>query len=271
MRKANFAMGTEQERGMVEDVQKNVVYLNWMTGIRMTRMMNISRSLQGDKEIMPQNKHTEYFLKDGTRIPGVTTVLGIIAKPALAPAANRLGLQNINSTIYWRELADIGTLAHHLILSHLQKVKPDTSGYSISQIDKAENSFLSYLEWEKHHKIEPVLLETPQVSEIFRYGGTPDIVCHLDEQTELNLIDIKTGGIYREHYWQLSGYAQLLLENNYHIEDGLILGIPRTADESFQEQWLNKDGLKLGLDPFLCCLDLYYAIKNYEKEVKEEK
>lgn len=226
---------------------------------------------------MPKNKHTEYFLKDGTRVPGVTTVLGIIAKPALAPAANRLGLQGINSTIKWREQADIGSIAHYLILCHLKKVKPDAIecpnivSCSKGMIDKAENSFLSYLEWEKHHKIEPVLLETPQVSEIFRYGGMPDCICHLDVKESLTLLDFKTGGIYREHYWQLSGYAQLCLENNYPVENGLILGIPRTADESFQEQWLNKDSLKLGLDPFLCALDLYGAIKNYEKEIKEER
>lgn len=215
--------------------------------------------------------HTIYRLKDGTVVPGVTTVLGIIAKPALAPAANKLGLLGINSNIHWRELADIGTLAHYLILCHLKKIKPDTCEYRKDMIDKAENSFLSYLEWEKGHKIEPVLLETPLMSEIFKYGGTPDCVCRLDEKTILTLLDLKTGGIYKEHYWQLSGYAQLLLENNYPIDDGLILGIPRTADESFIEAPLDKDGLKLGLDTFLCALDLYNSIKNYETEIKEEK
>ncbi len=224
---------------------------------------------------MPKNKqHQEYPLKSGEKAPGVTTVLGIIAKPALAPAANRLGLQNINSTIHWRELADIGSIAHFLILKHLQGIqKPDITElgtFSKSMIDRAENSFLSYLQWEKGHKIEPVLLETPLVSEIFKYGGTPDCVCHLDEQPWLTLQDFKTGGIYKEHYWQLSAYAQLLLGNGTRIENGLILGIPRTADESFQEQWIDKGGLQLGLDPFLCALDLYGAIKNYEKEIKEE-
>ncbi len=225
---------------------------------------------------MPKNKqHIIYKLSNGEVVPGVTTVLGIIAKPALAPAANKLGLLGINSKIHWRELADIGSIAHFLILKHLQGIqKPDTSElgtFSKSMIDKAENSFLSYLEWERNHKIEPVLLETPLISEIFKYGGTPDNVCHLDEKPTLTLIDLKTGGIYREHYWQIAGYAQLLLENNHLIDEGLILGIPRTADESFQEQWIDKGGLQLGLDPFLCALDLYGAIKNYEKEIKENK
>ena len=217
---------------------------------------------------MPKNKHQEYFLKDGTKVPGVTTVLGIIAKPALAPAANKLGLLGINSTIHWRELADIGTLAHYLILSHLKKVKPDTSDYRKDFIDKAENSFLSYLEWEKGHKIEPVLLETPLVSEWYRYGGTPDCVCHLDEKDDLTLLDFKTGGIYREHYWQLAAYGQLLNDTHY-VNDGIILGIPRTVDESFNEKII--DDLSLGWYPFKKCLELYNSIREYENQIKEER
>ncbi len=215
--------------------------------------------------------HQEYFLKDGTKVPGVTTILGIIAKPALAPAANKLGLLGINSTIKWRELADIGTISHYLILSHLKKVKPDTSDYPGYYVDKAENSFLSYLAWEKEHTVEPVLLETSLVSEVFRYGGTPDCVCHLDGKKNLTLIDYKSGGIYKEHYWQVSAYAQLLSENNYLIDEAFILGIPRTVDESFDDRWLDEDRLELGFNPFIQSLSLFNAIKDYENQIKEER
>lgn len=220
---------------------------------------------------MSRKEHTQYKLLDGSVVPGVTTVLGIIAKPALAPAANKLGLQNINSTIYWRELADIGTISHYLLLSYLKKVKPDTSDYRKDLVDKAENSFLSYLEWERNHKIEPVLLETALVSEIFKYGGTPDCVCHLDEKQELTLLDFKTGSIWREAYWQMSGYNHLLQENNYPIGEGIILGIPRTVDDSFDEQRLDIRKLQLGRLAFLKCLELYNAIREYENQIKEEK
>ncbi len=217
---------------------------------------------------MPKNKpHTVYTLKDGTQVPGVTTVLGILNKPALAPAANKLGLLGINSTIHWRELADIGTLAHYLILCHLKGEKPDIKDYRKDHIDKAENSFLSYLEWEKGHKIEPVLLETPLVSEFWRYGGTPDCVCHLDGQECLILLDFKTGGIFREHFWQLAAYEKLLCQNGYLIREGRILGIPRTVDESFDERIITNPSL--GFKPFIGALGLYYAIREYENETKE--
>ena len=214
-------------------------------------------------------KHAKYFLSDGTQVAGVTTALSIIAKPALAPAANKLGLLGINSNIYWRELADIGTISHYLILCYLKKIKPDTSEYKKDLIDKAENSFLSYLEWEKNHKIEPVLLETPLVSEVFKFGMTMDILCHLDEKSILTLIDVKTGSIYDEAYYQGCAYINGLHEHNYGPEELLILGIPRTVDENFTEKWFYEfvPGFKIFMD----CLELYTAIKNYKEAIKEEK
>ena len=41
--------------------------------------------------------HTVYKTKDGKRVPGVTTILGVINKPALVRWANNLGLQGIDS------------------------------------------------------------------------------------------------------------------------------------------------------------------------------
>ncbi len=111
--------------------------------------------------------HIRYLNKNGERVPGVTTFIGILNKPALVPWANNLGLQGINVKDYVNDKADIGTLAHEMIFSHLKKEKPDLSFYSQKQIDLAENSFLKYLEWEKKHTLKPILLETPLVSNKF--------------------------------------------------------------------------------------------------------
>ncbi len=40
--------------------------------------------------------HTRYKLKNGLLVPGVTTVTGVLDKPALIIWANRLGLQGID-------------------------------------------------------------------------------------------------------------------------------------------------------------------------------
>ena len=103
--------------------------------------------------------HTTYKLQDGTTVPGVTTILGILNKPALIKWANNLGLQGIDSTKYVDEKAAIGTLAHKMIADYLRGEETDTSEYSKVQIDQAENAVLAFFEWEKTHHIEPVVVE----------------------------------------------------------------------------------------------------------------
>ena len=85
-------------------------------------------------------------------MPGVTPILGILNKPALIVWANRLGLQGIDSTKYRDELADIGVLAHYLIMCDLTGETADVSDYSKNQIDQAENALLSTLRGRKATK-----------------------------------------------------------------------------------------------------------------------
>ena len=44
---------------------------------------------------MKYKAHTRYELKDGTYVPGTTTITGLENKPFLVPWANRLGLEGI--------------------------------------------------------------------------------------------------------------------------------------------------------------------------------
>lgn len=108
---------------------------------------------------MKTKAHIIYKTSDGVKVPGVTTVLGLLNKPALVKWANNLGLQGIDSSKYVDEKASIGTLAHAMITDKLIGKETDTSDYSKNQIDQAENSVLSFWEWEKDHKIEEVFLE----------------------------------------------------------------------------------------------------------------
>jgi len=100
--------------------------------------------------------HTKYIGLDGVQVPGVTTVLGVLNKPFLVPWANKLGLQGIDSSKYTDTMAGIGTLAHLFIMNHLRGEGTDTGDFSQNDIKLAENCFLSYLEWEKHHELKPI-------------------------------------------------------------------------------------------------------------------
>ena len=198
--------------------------------------------------------HAIYKLSDGKRVPGTTTVLGVLNKPALVAWANKLGLEGIDSSRYVDESAKIGTLAHYLVQCHLTKQEPDLSQYGKFEIDKAENALISYFEWEKSRKIVPIENELPLVSEAYGYGGTIDCYCSIDG--EIWLLDFKTGkAIYPEMLIQLAAYRQLLNENGFEVQKAKILRIGRDETEGFEERTITDFTLQWEL--FKHCLEIY--------------
>jgi len=207
--------------------------------------------------------HTKYSLQDGTLVPGVTTVLGILNKPALVPWANKLGLQGIEVGKFVDDKAAIGTLAHQMIADYLRGETTDTSEYSKMQIEQAENAVLSFLEWEKSHKLQPILVEEPMVSERHGFGGTVDLVATINDDPELCLIDFKTSkGIFPEMFVQVAAYRELALEHELDVRKVRILRIGRTDDEGFEDKPVNHLAQRWEL--FLHCLAIY----NLQKELK---
>jgi hypothetical protein len=189
----------------------------------------LSKKLSGIKA------HTTYKLANGQKVPGATTVLGVMAKPQLIPWANKLGLEGIEAGKYVDKLANIGTLAHYMIECYIKSEQPDLSPFSKEEIDLAENSVLSFYEWEKQYDFYPIKSELQLVSEQYRFGGTVD--CYAQINGKFTLLDFKTSkAIYEEHIVQLAAYKQLLEENGYQVDEVRILRIGRTEDEGFEER-----------------------------------
>ena len=213
--------------------------------------------------------HTVYRLADGTKVPGVTTVLGVINKPQLVKWANNLGLQGIDSTTYVDATARIGTLAHEMIQKYLGGPDWDSSAYTKEEIDTAENAVLSFYEWERQtgHKMETVAIEMPVVSETFGYGGTVDWLGYIDGK--LWLVDIKTSkGLFPEHEYQVSAYDRALFELGYEVAGVRLLRVGRSEDEGFDDHVLSNVQLNAGWKVFTSALDLYKNIKKYENAKK---
>ena len=214
---------------------------------------------------MPKDKikgiskaHTVYKTADGKRVPGATTITGLLNKPHLVKWANNLGLEGIDSSKYTDEAAAVGTLAHELIQAHLQGEKLDTSMFSPTQVDLAENAVLSFYEWASRHTIEPIVCEVPMVSEKLRYGGTVDCYCKLDGKP--TLVDFKTGkAIYEEYFVQTAGYKAILEEHGYQVDEVKILRVGRDETEGFEERTV-KDTTKY-FKIFQNLLDIYYIKK----------
>jgi hypothetical protein len=181
-------------------------------------------------------QHTVYKTLDGKRVPGVTTIIGVLAKPALIYWANQMGLQGVDTAKYTDATARVGTLAHYLVMCHMKKEEPDAEylkEFSKMEMDIAENSLISFYEWEQHHEIKPIENELPLVHEELCYGGTIDVYAEVDGL--LSLVDLKTGkGLYDEHSIQLAAYRKLLMSHGYIVDRGLLLNIPRQETEEFQ-------------------------------------
>lgn len=182
--------------------------------------------------------HQQYRLKDGTRVKGCTTYLGVLDKSRyLVPWANRLGLQGIDSSKHRDVMAETGTLLHAMVEADIGGYELDTDEFSRDQISSAENAFIKYLEWREQHTLDPIGTELQMVSEKYRYGGTADLVCRLDGNPLL--VDIKTAkAIYDENSIQLAALRQLLHENGYEIGPPhvgqAILRVGRDEREGFE-------------------------------------
>lgn len=204
--------------------------------------------------------HTIYKCADGKRVPGVTTITGVLNKPALVKWANNLGLKGIDSSKFVDEKAAIGTLAHHMIEAHLTNKKPNLEDYSKNQIDMAENSVLKFFSWQDENELTVIGTEMILVSEAYRFGGQCDLYCVLNGKK--TLIDLKTSkGIFPEHFTQVSAYWWLLDENWHEVEDVRILRIGRDESEGFDDIKVPK--LDLHWERFKHCLAIY----NINKEL----
>ena len=215
---------------------------------------------------MNTKAHQIYVLSSGEIVPSVTTVVSILAKPQLIEWAWKQGLAGQDIHKIKNSTSDAGTLAHQMILDFFKSKQTDTSEYSKDIIDLAENSFLSFLEWQKNKKIEPILIEASLVSEQYKYGGTLDFYGRIDGI--LTLADWKTGsGLYDSYVYQIAAYRNLLIENGYeNPERVMLVRINRDENERFEE--LVKRNTDTEFEIFKRLAEIYHLQKQIEGGVK---
>lgn len=176
---------------------------------------------------MPHPK-TGYRLADGTRVPGVTTIIGRFKDAGgLIHWAWDCGMNGIDYQKLRDSAADAGTLAHSFVEKHIQG-KTDTQIFAglngDETTERARAAYLSYRTWERQTKLEIVAQEMSLVSEEFRFGGTPDAIGKIGD--ELCLLDWKSSNaVYRDMLVQVAAYKYLweshhpdqLLTGGFHI------------------------------------------------------
>jgi len=204
---------------------------------------------------MPKNI---YKLKDGSIVPGVTTVCNLLGKGEglmnwshkiayestvelikdLSSLYSEITIPNYDEIQRWQDVRDSagakGTDVHGIIadfVSGEEVVLPD---------DKiAQNCFTKFRKWwgkeTRENRIVVTTTEESFVSEKLGFGGQPDLI--LDYGGHLRLCDIKTGGkslydkkgkwIHDDWLLQLAGYDILLRENGYKVDEYQIIWLPK--------------------------------------------
>lgn len=211
--------------------------------------------------------HTPYKKQDGTRVCSVTTYLGVLAKPALIYWAWELGVQGLDYRKVKDQAGDIGTLVHYLILCRLEGKEPDLSTFAPQDVTSAQVPLRKFEDWAVEHELQPILLETPLVSEKFSFGGTPDFYGRVDGKT--TLLDFKTGkAVYQEAFYQVAAYRELLIEHGHEVNQVKILRLGKSEDEGFEECVVGN--LENHWQIFLACQKIYELQKAIRRTSKEE-
>lgn len=160
-----------------------------------------------------------YYLKDGTRVPSVTTIIGRFKDAGgLVHWAWKLGMEGRDYREERDAAAAAGTLAHTMLENVLHRKDPH-DGIDLAQIDEsilrpAETALAAATSWMQQQHVEVAMTEVALVSERYRYGGTLDAV--LQQGDKLVLADWKTSNsVYPEYICQLAAYRQLLVENGH--------------------------------------------------------
>jgi hypothetical protein len=163
-----------------------------------------------------------YQLKDGTKVPGTTTIIGRFKESGgLLQWAFKQG-QSGKRHLYEEaeKAADIGTCAHAMVEMRINGKTDDeidaylaTSLPDVSATWRARSAFRAYEAWAKNFSVRIIAQEVQLVSETYKYGGTPDAIGVVGNA--LCLLDWKTSNsVYTDYLIQLAAYRHLWEENN---------------------------------------------------------
>lgn len=167
-----------------------------------------------------------YYLKDGTRVPGTTTIIGRFKDSgAIVHWAWEQGKAGKDYREVSKKAADSGTIAHALVEASIKgEVAPSFTEVDEEVLKRAVAAFGAYCTWASQSRLEILVTEPRLISEAHRFGGTPDAIGYLDGS--LCLIDWKTSNaVYADYLLQLAAYRVLWEENkpDYPVKGGFHL------------------------------------------------
>jgi hypothetical protein len=211
-----------------------------------------------------------YRLKNGTQVPGVTTVLREwgAKTPALVHSAWKLGMEGINYRDVWGKARDAGSLTHARCDMDIKGLPPPiVEGWDPAAVAESDKTFAAYLAWKRGTRLELLASEIPLVSEAEEYGGCLDDVGTLDGGCAL--LDLKSKTLYPDQIVQVAAYRALWNENHpdVPIRSVHILGLT----DGFHHHQPTDDQLDAGYEVFLRLLDVYRLKDRIKVSKRKEK
>ena len=216
------------------------------------------------------------YLVNNKKVDGVTSILGVLAKPALmywavnmtieffkgalkpGMALDELKIQAllVDGKLAHRKkkdaAADFGTMVHEWIEKHIKGENPKPFVN-----EKLKNSCDKFLRWEKENKVEYIANERIVYSKKHNYAGKFDFLAKIDGKLWMG--DIKTSsGIWDEYWFQTAAYRQAYVEENPGTKftgemivrigkDGDEVEIKKSTDEFVTPYWINKNAFNHAL------------------------
>lgn len=250
----------------------------------MTKTYTIPKEITGSGFEFVENGHQYYF--DGQPMTGVTSVLKVIAKPALIQWAANMADEYIRANVayaipgedggYWaikpniieeartahrrkKEDAGIkGTDVHSNVEGFIQDGIDNNKGFIFGQSDNEQVK--KFINWANANKVKFLSTEKRVYSQTYWLAGTYDFLCEINGNKYVG--DLKTSsGIYgREFFAQTAAYRMMLEEAGETGFKGSVV-VRLGKDGSFEEMYSTdyEDDKKL----FLACLEVYRTMGNF--------
>jgi len=255
--------------------------------------MNSEYKLYNGKIILKFDDKNHIYSVNGKTIYGVTSIIGVLDKPALMywavnMAVDFLGANIIPGKSYDEveiktlledarkahrikkdKTADVGTMIHDWIEKYI-KARMEKKPVPKRPINKEmKNAIDGFFNWARKNKVKLINCEQKIYSKKYKYAGTYDLEAMVDGKR--TIIDFKTGkAIYPEMFLQASAYLQAREEEIGERYDGGV-AIVRLSQENkeitpFEVKQINREEVEKLIKVFRCCLGIYVWKMNLKRQ-----
>ncbi len=232
-----------------------------------------------------QRDRARFYPINGRLLPSVTTILEVIAKPALGPwyakeerryfetamleVLSHPGARDpeyvlgaVADAVSGLKAADrekqkaatIGTAVHAGIEWHLRTQLGEDAGPEPRLPEAAAWALESWKDWAEKVALEPLAIERVVYCEDCGYAGTMDLYARV--QGILTVLDWKTGrAIYPEAFLQNVAYRHAARRQGMRSVQGLVIRLPKALDDAAWEAMLMPETVTL--EDFLAALRLW--------------